>query len=87
VTPPRKMGSAGAVITTARLLVPLLVAGCATPHSTLKPNPDSPEIIYAIPRSQAFAIARGAIQSAASHCGADDVHVEENKPRGRDSWL
>ena len=61
----------------ARLLVPLLVAGCATPHSALKPNPDSPEIIYAIPQSQAFAIAREAILSAAPRCGADGVHIEK----------
>lgn len=77
MTPPRKMSLAGAAITTARLLVPLLVAGCATPHSAPKPNPDSPEIIYAIPQSQAFAIARGAILSAAQRCGATDVHIDK----------
>jgi hypothetical protein len=79
----------------ARFLIVLLVAGCSTQHSALKPNPDSPEIIYAIPQSQAFAIARGAILSAASHCGADDVHVEEMSrgdgirgyKAGFDSWF
>ena len=77
MTLPRKMSLAWATITTARLLAPLLVAGCATPQSGLKPNPESPEIIYAIPQSQAFAIARGAILSAAPRCGADDVHIDE----------
>ena len=72
---------------TARLLLPLLVAGCATPHSALKQNLDSPEIIYAIPQSQAFAIAREAILSAAPLCGADGVQIKKNKPRGRDSRL
>ena len=62
---------------TARLLVLLLVAGCATPHSALKQNPDSPEIIYAIPQSQAFAIAREAILSAAPLCGADGVQIKK----------
>jgi len=61
----------------ALLLVPLLVAGCATPHSALKPNPDGPEVIYAIPQSQAFAIARKAILSAAPLCGADYVHIDK----------
>ena len=62
---------------TARLLLPLLVAGCATPHSALKQNLDSPEIIYAIPQSQAFAIAREAILSAAPLCGADGVQTKK----------
>ena len=55
----------------------LLVAGCATPHSALKPNAGSPGIIYAIPQSQAFAIAREALLSAALPCGADGVHIKE----------
>jgi hypothetical protein len=71
------MSLAGAAITAARLLVPLLVAGCATPHSALKQNPDSSEIIYAIPQSQAFAIAREAILSAAPLCGADGVQIKK----------
>jgi hypothetical protein len=61
----------------ARFLIVLLVAGCSTQYSALNPRPDTPAIIYAIPQSQAFAIARGAILSAAPHCGADDVHIEE----------
>jgi hypothetical protein len=61
----------------ARFLIALLVTGCATPHSAQKPSPDGPEVIYAIPQSQAFAIARGAIQSAAPGCGADYLHVEK----------
>ena len=61
----------------ARLLIVLIFAGCSTQHSALIPSPDSPEVIYAIPQSQAFAIARGAIQSAAVRCGADEVHVEK----------
>ena len=55
----------------------LLVTGCATPRSALKPNPDSPEVIYAIPQSQAFAIAREVILSSAPPCGADGVHIKE----------
>jgi len=62
---------------TASLLLPLLVAGCATPHSALKQNLGSPEIIYAIPQSQAFAIAREAILSAAPLCGADGVQIKK----------
>jgi hypothetical protein len=61
----------------ARLLIALLVAGCSTQHSALNPSPDSSAVIYAIPQSQAFAIARGAIQSAALRCGADDVHIDK----------
>ena len=61
----------------ARFLMALLVAGCSTQHSALNPSPDSPAVIYAIPQSQAFAIARGAILSAAPRCGADDVHIDE----------
>ena len=61
----------------ARFLIALIVAGCSTQHAALNPNPDSPEVIYAISQSQAFAIARGAIQSAALRCGADDVHVDK----------
>ena len=45
----------------ARFLMALLVAGCSTQHSALNPSPDSPAVIYAIPQSQAFAIAHGAI--------------------------
>lgn len=61
----------------ASFLIALLVAGCSTQHSALNPNPDSPEVIYAIPQSQAFSIARGAILSAAPRCGADTVHIDE----------
>jgi hypothetical protein len=61
----------------ARFLIALLVAGCSTQHSALNPNPVNPSVIYAIPQSQAFAIARGAIQSAALRCGADSVHVDK----------
>ena len=58
-------------------LIGLVVAGCATPNLAPKPSSDGPEVIYAIPQTQAFAIARGAIQSAALRCGADEVHVEK----------
>jgi hypothetical protein len=61
----------------ARFLMALLVAGCSTQHSALNPSPDSPAVIYAIPQSQAFTIARGAILSAAPRCGADSVHIDE----------
>lgn len=61
----------------ATFLIALFVTGCATSHFAPKPSPDSPEVIYAIPQSQAFAIALGAIQSAASRCGADRVHIEK----------
>jgi hypothetical protein len=60
----------------ASLLMALLVTGCATTNMAQKPKLDGPEVIYAIPQSQAFAIARGAILSAARLCGADDVHID-----------
>jgi hypothetical protein len=68
----------------AGFLITLLVTGCATPNLARKPgpeSPDSPEVIYAIPQSQAFAIALGAIRSAALRCGADRVHID-NISRG-----
>ena len=65
----------------ARFLIALIVAGCATPHAALKPTPDGPEVIYAIPQSQAFAIAGAAIRTAASRCGADYLHID-NISRG-----
>ena len=61
----------------AGFLIALLVTGCATPHLAPKPSPDAPEVIYAIPQSQAFAIALGAIRSAALRCGADRLHIEK----------
>jgi hypothetical protein len=61
----------------ARFLIVLIVTGCATPHSALKPSPDGPEVIYAIPQSQAFAIAGGAIRAAALRCGADYLHIDK----------
>jgi hypothetical protein len=60
----------------AGFLIALLVAGCSTQHSALNPSPGSSAVIYAIPQSQACAIARGAILSAAPSCGADDVHID-----------
>jgi hypothetical protein len=62
---------------TARILIALLVTGCSTQHSALNPSHDSSAVIYRIPQSQAFSIARGAIQSAALRCGATDVHVDK----------
>jgi hypothetical protein len=61
----------------ARFLIALLVTACATPHSAQKPSPDGPEVIYAIPQSQAFEISLGAIHSAALRCGADYLHVDK----------
>jgi hypothetical protein len=61
----------------ATFLIVLLVAGCSTQHSAVNQSPDSSAVIYAIPQSQAFAIARGAIQSAAQRCGATDVHIDK----------
>jgi hypothetical protein len=61
----------------ARRLMALLVAGCATPHLAAKPSSGGPEVIYAIPQSQAFAIALGAIRSAALRCGADYLHIDK----------
>jgi hypothetical protein len=61
----------------ARLLIALFVTGCATPNLAPKSSPDSPEVIYAMPQSQAFAIALGAIRSAAIRCGADRVHIDK----------
>lgn len=61
----------------ARFLMAVLVTGCATANLAPKPSPHVPEVIYAIPQSQAFAIARGAIQAAAPRCGADFVHIDK----------
>jgi hypothetical protein len=61
----------------ARFLTVLLVAGCSTRHSDLNPTPYKSAIIYVIPQSQAFAIARKAIQSAAPLCAADTLHVDK----------
>lgn len=61
----------------ARFLLTLIVAGCSTQHAALSPSPEGPQVIYAIPQSQAFAIARGAILSAASRCGADYIHIDK----------
>jgi hypothetical protein len=61
----------------ARFLIALLVTGCATPNLAPKPSPDGPHIIFAIPQSQAFAIAHRAILSSALRCGADDVHINK----------
>lgn len=49
---------------TASLLIALSVAGCSTHHSALKPSSDSPKVIYAVPQSEAFAMARQAMVSA-----------------------
>ena len=57
----------------AKLLIALSVTGCATPHLAPKPSPDAPEVIYAVPQSQAFAIALGAIRSAALQIGRAHV--------------
>lgn len=48
----------------ASLLIALSVAGCSTNHSALQPSPDSPKIIYAVPQSEAFAMAHQAMVSA-----------------------
>jgi hypothetical protein len=61
----------------AGFLITVLVAGCSTQHPAVKPSPESSAVIYAIPQSQAFAIARGAILSAAPRCGASDVHIDK----------
>jgi len=61
----------------ARILIALFVAGCSTEHAVLKPSPGGPEVIYAIPQSQAFAIAHKAILSAAPRCGADYLHIDK----------
>jgi hypothetical protein len=68
-------------------LIALIVTGCATPHSAVKPSPDGPAVIYAIPQSQAFAIAGGAIRAAAPRCGSRLPTHRQNKPRGRASRL
>jgi hypothetical protein len=65
-------------------LVPLIaVAGDAKLHF-LEPSPDTPAVIYAIPQSQALAIAREAIRSAAGRCGvaADEVRIGDVRLRG-----
>ncbi len=65
------------VLLIASLISSCVLAGCESAHSALKPNRDSPEVIYAIPQAQAFAIAREAIVSAAPSCGADGVQIRE----------
>jgi len=61
----------------AAILIAVLVSGCATPNLAPKSSPNGPEVIYAIPQSQAFEIARGALQSAALRCGADYLHIDK----------
>jgi hypothetical protein len=66
-------------------LVPLVAVAGDAPHLTaLEPSPDTSAVIYAIPQSQAFAIAREAIRSAAARCGvaADEVRIGEVSTRG-----
>jgi hypothetical protein len=65
------------VLFSASMALLMAVAGCATPKSARMPSPDAPAVIYAIPQSQAFAIAHKSILSAAQRCGADSVHVDE----------
>jgi hypothetical protein len=65
------------VLLTASLVLLMAGVGCSTQHATLQPSPDTPKVIYAIPQSQAFAIARNSIQSSATQCGAEEVHIEE----------
>ena len=61
----------------AGLVSSCVLAGCETVNPAPKPGPSGPEIIYAIPQSQAFAIAHEAILSAAPRCGADGVQIKE----------
>jgi hypothetical protein len=68
------------------LVLLIAVAGCSTHHSALKPSPDTPAVIYAIPQSQAFAIAREAVLSATTRCGAESVHIDEIS-RGGEIWI
>lgn len=60
-----------------RLLIGLLVVGCATQHTTSKPNSYSLRDIYAIPESEAFAIAGKAIVSAIPSYNLDKVEIGE----------
>jgi len=59
------------------LMSSCVLAGCESASSARKPSPGGPEVIYAIPQSQAFAIAHEAILSAAPRCGADGVQIRE----------
>lgn len=60
----------------AALLIALSAAGCSTQHPSLKQSPDRPAVIYAVPQSKAFAVARASVMSAAERCGADGVHID-----------
>ena len=51
--------------------------GVFNPAFGSEPSPNVPEVIYAIPQKQAFAIAHRAILSAALRCGADYLHVDK----------
>src|ERR1700739_4053955 len=65
------------VLLIASLISSCDLAGCASANSALKPSPESAEVIYAMPQSQAFAIAHEAILLAAPRCGADGVQIKE----------
>jgi hypothetical protein len=72
------------VLPVASLLPLIAVAGNATHHILLEASPNTLAVIYAIPQSQALAITREAIRSAAARCGvaADEVRVGEMRMRG-----
>jgi len=59
----------------ASLLIALLVAGCASHQSALKPSPDSPRVIYAVPQSEAFAMAHQAMVSAPRGCTLGEYRI------------
>ena len=61
----------------AALLIPLLTAGCSAQLTTLKPIYHSPAAIYAVPESEAFAMAHQAIISARPDFHFDRVEFRE----------
>ena len=61
----------------AGLLIALLLGGCSTQLTTLKPIYRSPAEIYAVPESEAFAMAHQAILSVRPDYQFDRVDVRE----------
>lgn len=61
----------------ARLLIALVVVGCSTQRATLEPIYPGPGEIYAVPESEAFAIAHRAIVTARPGYQLDRVDIYE----------
>jgi hypothetical protein len=60
----------------AGLLIALSIAGCSTQYSSQKLTPDSPKVIYALPQSEAFAMARQAMASAPRNSMGGEYRID-----------